>query len=572
MTTAFDRRLGTILVKRGLVTREVLAESTEAARSEEKPLSTALVERKAVAERDLIGAVAQEMNIPPVDLEQVRPSDAALESLPQDLSAYYGVLPVSRLGSTLTLAVANPFDVLKLDDIQLVSGCDVRPVVNTEAGIQRAIDRAYNPGAEEMQELVDDFSDSAVELTKTAFDQDEELDLSEIAADDRQSPVVKFVNLIIYQAVTSNTSDVHIEPYERRVRIRYRQDGILYETLEVPKRMQNAVVTRIKVMSQLDIAERRRPQDGKFQVRIDGRQIDFRVSVLPTVHGEKVVLRVLDSSAVNRRLEALGFQSRALELIRSAVHAPYGMVLVTGPTGSGKSTTLYACLREILSTEDNVITVEDPVEYQMEGVNQVAVNVKQGLTFASALRSILRQDPDIIMVGEIRDTETAEIAIKAALTGHLVLSTLHTNDAPSTITRLIDMSIDPFMVASSVLVVAAQRLARRLCPDCKEAIRVPEDRLLDVGFTPEQAADAVVYEPKGCSRCTNGFRGRFGLLEVMPLTEDIKRLIIGGGSALDIRAATVREGMLTLRQCGVENVLNGNTCIEEVLQVTMADG
>jgi type IV pilus assembly protein PilB len=569
--SAFDRRLAGLLAKRGLCSREDLAAAGDAAQRDRQPLSAALVDGKFIAERDLVGAIAQEMGLAPVDLERLHPSEAALESLPQDLSTYYGVLPLARLGNILTLAVANPFDILKLDDLQLVTGCDIRPVVATESAIARATQHAYNPGAEQVQELVDDFGNKAVELTKSVEEQDEDLDLSELTKDDSAHPVVKFVNLIIYQAVTTNTSDIHIEPCEKRLRIRCRRDGILYETLEVPKRMQNSVTSRLKVMAQLDIAERRRPQDGKFQVKIDTRQIDFRVSILPTVHGEKVVLRILDSGNVNRRLEALGFEPEALQLIRTAIAAPYGMLLVTGPTGSGKSTTLYACLREILSPEDNIITVEDPVEYQIEGVNQVAVNVKQGLTFAAALRSILRQDPDIIMVGEIRDTETAEIAIKAALTGHLVLSTLHTNDAPSTVTRLIDMSIDPFMVASSVLLVAAQRLARKLCPECREPTKPPPERLVDVGCTPDEAANATVYRAKGCTRCTGGYRGRFGMLEVMPLSEEIKRLIIGGGSAIDIRAAALREGMISLRRCGLRNALKGVTSVEEVLAHTTAD-
>ena len=571
MVTAFDRRLGTILVKSGLVSREAAEESTQTATDEGQPLSTVLVEGKLVTERELIGAVAQELDIPPIDLERVRPAEEALECLPQDLASYYGVLPISKIGDVLTLAVANPVDILKLDDLQLVTGCAVRPVVSTSAAINRAKERAYDPGTEEMRDLVDDFGEAAIELTRSGEEDDEDLDLTQVAGESSDSPVVKFVNLILYQGVTGGTSDIHIEPFEKRVRIRCRQDGVLVETLEVPKRMQNAVVSRIKVLAQLDIAERRRPQDGKFQARVEGRQVDFRVSVLPTVHGEKVVMRILDSSSVNKRLEALGFETQALEHIRNAIRAPYGMILITGPTGSGKSTTLYACINEILSTEDNIVTVEDPVEYQIEGVNQVAVNVKQGLTFASALRSILRQDPDIVLVGEIRDTETAEIAAKAALTGHLVFSTLHTNDAPSTVTRLIDMSIDPFMVASSVLLVAAQRLARRLCTECREPFKPPIERLLDVGFTREQAEAATLYRPKGCSRCLQGYRGRFGLLEVMPITEEIRRLIIEGGSALDIRATALKQGMVGLRECGLRACLEGATSIEEILRATMAD-
>jgi len=573
MVTAFDRRLGTILLKRGLVSRGSLEENTQTAANDGQPLSTVLTANKVTTEHDLIGALAQEFNIPPVNLERVHPGDEALDCLPRDLADYYGVLPLSKIGDVLTLAAANPVDVLKLDDLHLVTGCVIRPVVSTAAAIRAACERAYDPGAEEMRELVDDLGEAAIELQEARGDEDDDLDLSALIQSTQggDSPVVKFVNLILYQAVTSGASDIHIEPFEKRVRIRCRQDGVLYETLEVPKRMQNAVVSRIKVLSALDIAERRRPQDGKFQARIERRQVDFRVSVLPTVHGEKVVLRILDSTTVTKRLESLGFETEALSLIRGAIKSAYGMILITGPTGSGKSTTLYACIHEILSTEDNIITVEDPVEYQIEGVNQVAVNVKQGLTFAAALRAILRQDPDIVLVGEVRDTETAEIAVKAALTGHLVFSTLHTNDAPSTITRLIDMSIDPFMVASSVLLVAAQRLTRRLCPECREGFKAPPERLLKVGFTPEEAETATLFRPKGCSRCIQGYHGRFGLIEVMPMTEEIRRLIIGGGSAIDIRATALKQGMVSLRRAGVHACLNGFTSIEEVLRVTMGD-
>jgi type IV pilus assembly protein PilB len=389
-----------------------------------------------------------------------------------------------------------------------------------------------------------------------------------------QAPVVKLVNLIIIQGIRQKASDIHIEPMDKQVRVRYRVDGVMRESISPPKKMQNSLVSRIKIIAGLDIAEKRRPQDGKFQIRVDNRKIDFRVSVLPIIFGEKVVLRILDSSNLTLNLDSLGFEEKALRDIRFAIGQPYGMLLVTGPTGSGKSTTLYSAIREVLTPEENITTVEDPVEYQLEGVNQVQVSVKRGLTFAAALRSILRQDPDTIMIGEIRDQETVEIAVKAALTGHLVFSTLHTNDAPSTITRMVDMGVDRFLVASSVCCVAAQRLARKLCEECKKPLDVkpPRDHLLALGFLPEEIDNLVLYHAVGCPRCEGkGYKGWFALLETLPLTDDVRRVIIKGGSAIEIREMAMKEKMINLRRCGLLNVIKGRSSLEEVLKVTVGD-
>ena len=510
------------------------------------------------------------MNIPPIDLSKVEVTSDALESIPEDLATYYGVVPIARLGNILTVAVANPFDVLKLDDVGLVTGCQLMPVVSTEGTIRRAIDRFYKSGEQEMEQLLEDMADPELEMTSKP---EEEEDAANITAETGDSPVVKLVNMIIYQAIKSKSSDIHIEPYEKRLVVRYRQDGVLYEALVPPKKMQNGIISRIKVMSDLDIAERRRPQDGKFQLKVDGRQIDFRVSVLPVIHGEKIVLRILDSSNLTLNLDALGFEEKALVDFRNAINSAYGMILVTGPTGSGKSTTLYSALKEIMTVEDNIVTVEEPVEYQLEGINQVPVNVKRGLTFAAALRSILRQDPDKIMIGEIRDLETVEIAIKAALTGHLVLSTLHTNDAPSTVTRMVDMGVDPFMIATSVLLVSAQRLCRRLCKECRgEMEALPPERMVALGFTEAEAkSNPKIYRAKGCPRCTNGYKGRFAVLETLPMNEEIRQCIIKGKSAVDIKELALTQGMITLRRCGLLNVLRGNTSLDEVMRVTMVD-
>jgi type IV pilus assembly protein PilB len=568
----FDKKLRSILLAAQLATDEVLDKATEIANGEQKTLSQVLIEQAFVEERAFIGSISAEMNIPPIDLSRTVASDDALGCLPQDMALYYGVLPLAKIGNVLTMAVANPFDIMKLDDVQIITGCDICPVVSTEVSIRKAIEKSYNRGEAEMSQLFENLGDAEVELKQNSQEAEESVDLMELTGSAETSPVVKLVNLLIYQAVRDGASDIHIEPFEKKIRVRYRQDGSLHETISPPKGMQSAIVSRIKIMSDLDIAEKRRPQDGKFQIRLDGRNVDFRVSILPTIHGEKVVMRILDSGNLALSLDSLGFETKALEDFRNAIASPYGMILVTGPTGSGKSTTLYSSLREMMRVEDNTITVEDPVEYQLDGVNQVAVNVKRGLTFAAALRSILRQDPDIIMVGEIRDKETVEIAVKAALTGHLVLSTLHTNDAPGTITRMIDMEVDPFMVASSTVLVSAQRLARKLCEECREEMEMKPQALFSLGATEEDMKDGIhIYRPVGCARCTAGYKGRFALLETMPITDALKRIVIDGGSVLDLKKQALIEGMITLRRAGVRNAIRGKTSLEEIVSVTMVD-
>lgn len=567
----FDKRLKGILTKAGLVSSGDVDDCIKEAVDRKKPLSQVLVERNLVEERALIGSIAREMNIPPIDLSRTDVTTEALESLPPDLAEYYGVVPIAKLGNLLTVAVANPYDVLKLDDVGLVTGCQLMPVVSTEEAIRNSIGRFYRSNEQEMENLLDGMADPDLEITSSGGEDPEDTEF-DITSESDESPVVKLVNMIIYQAIKNKVSDIHIEPYEKRLVVRYRQDGVLYEALTPPKKMQNAITSRLKVMSDLDIAERRRPQDGKFQLRLEGRQVDFRISVLPVVHGEKVVMRILDSSNLTLSLDSLGFEEKALIDFRDAISVPYGMILVTGPTGSGKSTTLYSAMKEIMSVEDNIVTVEDPVEYQLEGINQVPVNVKRGLTFAAALRSILRQDPDKILIGEIRDLETIEIAIKAALTGHLVLSTLHTNDAPSTITRMVDMGVDPFMIATSVVLVSAQRLCRRLCPDCREEEEIPDERLLALGLAKEDLKQKpTFYQAKGCPRCAAGYKGRFALLETLPMSENVRKEVIRGGSALDIKTLALEEGMVTLRKCGLYNAMRGHTSLEEVVRVTMAD-
>lgn len=565
--SSFDKKVRSILTKKVSFPEEVIDEAFEKAKAESKSLVEILVARGDIEEKELVGLIAAESGFPPIDPDRITIDEDLLNIIPQKTADEYLIFPVTKLGNILTIAVANPFDILKMDNIRIFTHCELRPVVASERAIRDIIKRGFCADEDKMAEIFDNVDDIEVEVKEEKEETDDlELDISE-----EGSPVVRLVNMIIANAIRDRVSDIHIEPFEKKIIVRYRQDGVLKEVMSPPKSMQNPIVSRIKIMASLDIAEKRRPQDGKFQVKMDRKQVDFRTSILPVVHGEKVVLRLLDASNLTLNLESLGFEDKALEDYRHSIIQPYGMILITGPTGSGKSTTLYSAVKEIWDPETNLVTVEDPVEYQLEGINQVPVNPKRGMTFAGALRSILRQDPDVILIGEIRDAETIEIAVKAALTGHLVLSTLHTNDAASTITRMIDMGLDPFMVASSVVLVAAQRLARVLCSACKERIEVPKERLLSIGFAEDLIPSAEIYKAVGCSRCSAGYKGRFAVLETLPVTERVKRLVIEGKSAIDVKKAAMEEGMLTLRKCAVLNASRGKTSLEEVLRVTMAD-
>ncbi|MDJ0975414.1 MAG: ATPase, T2SS/T4P/T4SS family [Planctomycetota bacterium] len=567
---SFNRRIVRILEESGLVEMDVLAQASSVANKGDKSVTDHLLEQGTFEEAELLGVLAERLGVPPIDLQRVDiPSDVK-DTVSADLARETGCLPINKTGGLLTVAVSNPFDVVKHDDLRLATGCDLRLALALEPQISKAIEAFYMGGERNLSEILDEV-DPEMDVLEKIEDEDEIVDIAR-GEDGDDAPVIKLVNLLIYNAIKGKASDIHIEPFEKRLVVRYRLDGRLEEAMEPPKRLQNSITSRLKIMADLDIAEKRKPQDGKFQVKAEGRQIDFRVSTLPVVHGEKVVLRILDGSNLALSLDKLGFEEKALGDFRKAITSPYGMILVTGPTGSGKTTTLYSAVKEIMKPEDNFVTVEDPVEYQLGGINQVQVNPKSGLTFSAALRSILRQDPDVVMIGEIRDTETIDIAVKAALTGHLVLSTLHTNDAASTITRMIDMGVDPFMVASSTLLVSAQRLIRRLCPHCKEQYNAKPQRLLEIGFTEEEAkSKPALWKPKGCNRCTQGYTGRFALLETIPMTEAIKRMIIDGHSAIELRNKAMDEGMITLRRCALLNALRGNTSIEEVLRVTLSD-
>ena len=558
-----------LLVDGGLVS----VEEWNSARDKGGNIVDALLSSNALEEDALLEALARASGAAPLDLSRVTPDPSAIQALAQETCLEYGILPITKNGDILTIAVADPFDVLLLDDLKRRAGCQIRQVVSSPPVLKRAIERVYQAGAKAVESLLDEANANAGSLEVKGGDV-EDIDLAAQGAEGDDAPAVKLINLVLLRALKEKASDVHLEPGDKALRVRFRVDGNMKLVMTPPKSILNALVSRLKIMAQLDIAERFSPQDGKFQIRYEGRTIDFRLSILPVVGGEKAVMRILDGGSLALKLESMGYESRSLEDIRKAINAAYGMMLVTGPTGSGKSTTLYSCVQEVATPDVNVVTVEDPVEYRMDGINQVPVNPKRGLTFAGALRSILRQDPDVILVGEIRDTETADIAIKAALTGHLVLSTLHTNDAPSTISRLMDMGVDPFMVSSSLLCIGAQRLARKLCEGCRKAIEIPEPELLSMGYREEELQAGVKVwapNPSGCGRCNAGYRGRFAILETLYLDDDLKRMVVERRSVHEIKAYAVEQGMLTLRRVGLLNAMRGRTSLEEVLRVTLED-
>lgn len=567
----YDKKVAAVLLSNGLLEQTQAATLSEQARNERKSLTQVLIEQNLLAEDDIVACIAHELGMPPIHLDRVKFDKEVVASLKMDAAKRYQVLPISRVENVLTVAMANPFDILTLDDIKVISGCTLIPVVASEKAIEKAIEEAYKVEEKVVDvvgSILDEINAADIELTET--DKDAEVadnDISTLTNED--SPIVKYTWGIISEAIRTKASDIHLECFEKDARLRYRMDGACRIMKPPPFKRYGAIISRIKILSELDIAERRIPQDGKFQVKYQGKQVDFRVSTLPMVHGEKVCIRLLDSSNLSLSLDSLGFEKRCLDQFKWAVAQPYGMMLVTGPTGSGKSTTLYSCVAETLDDEENINTVEDPVEYQLHGVNQCQVNPKRGMTFAKALKALLRQDPDTIMIGEIRDQETAEIAIKAALTGHLVLSTLHTNDAPSTITRIVDMGIDRFQVASSIILICAQRLLRKLCSECKQPTDIPPQRLLEVGILEEEIPQGTWFKAGGCKTCmSKGYKGRFAVLETLQMTEPVRRIVVSGGSAMDIRAQALEEGMLTLRRVALLNAMRGKTSIEQVLAGT----
>ncbi|HEY5132810.1 MAG TPA: type IV-A pilus assembly ATPase PilB [Candidatus Krumholzibacteriaceae bacterium] len=521
-----------------------------------------LVKIGAISEKAFAEFLSQTYNVPAVDLDEINSDEHSIELIPPEVATKFQVVPIKREGRVLTVAMANPDNIFAIDDIKFITGLEVRAVVATETAIKRAIDRFYE-SADSLAEVMKDMQED--------FEIVEEMDDDSAAAEaqSEDAPVVKLVNSLIADAVNKGASDIHVEPFEKKLRVRYRIDGVLHEMMSPPYRMKGAVTSRLKIMAELDIAEKRVPQDGRIKIRIGPKKIDLRVSSLPTIYGEKIVMRILDKSNLQIDLTKLGFQPEALQKLVKGIEMPYGMVLVTGPTGSGKTTTLYSALNKINLPEFNIMTAEDPVEYNIDGINQVMVHEEIGLTFAAALKAFLRQDPNIVMVGEIRDLETASIAVKAALTGHLVLSTLHTNDAPSTINRMIDMGIEPFLVSSSVNVIMAQRLVRKLCSKCKQKEKIHPEALRDLGITSDEVFD--IYKAGGCPACSNtGYSGRTGLYEVMPVSDTLREMILNRASAAEIKEQAVREGMHSLRSDGIWKVKNGITSLEEVLRESAA--
>ncbi len=567
-------KFGEILLQSGKISQKQLHEALQVQREQGGRLGTTLVKLGYLSERELVDFLSKHFRVPAVDLMSMEIDESVLKIIPPDIARKYTILPISKTGATVTMAMIDPTNVFAMDDVKFMTGYKVEPVVASETAIRMAIDRYYGTThAIELKKVMEDLSEETGGDLEV-LDEEEELDLATLEEESEQAPVVKLVNIILTDAIKRGASDIHIEPYERDYRVRYRIDGILYEMMRPPLKLKEAITSRAKIMARLDIAEKRLPQDGRIKIKtkIAGKtkDLDFRVSVLPTIFGEKIVMRLLDKDKLMLDMTKLGFDAEPLRRFEQAILRPYGMVLVTGPTGSGKTNTLYSALQRINTPEVNIITAEDPVEFNLSGINQVQMKEQIGLNFAHSLRSFLRQDPNIILVGEIRDFETAEVAIKAAMTGHLVLSTLHTNDAPSSISRLMNMGIEPFLVATSVHMIAAQRLVRRVCSFCKEPSEVAPQALVAAGFSEHEARTIKLFRGRGCERCSStGYKGRVGLYEVMDIDEDLRDTILAGASASELRQRAIERGMVTLRGAGLQKIREGVTTIEEVLRETV---
>jgi type IV pilus assembly protein PilB len=568
-------RLGEILIKESLITEDQLQKALEFQRSNGGKLGSCLTKMGYITDDDITGVLSRQYGVPSINLKYYEIDPTVIKLIPQDTATRYQVIPLSRVGSVLTIAMTDPTNVFAMDDIKFMTGFNVEPVVASESAIGEAIHRFYG-GAEsnheEISKMMKDLAMDDQELELTS--EEAELDTATLERAAEEAPIIKLVNLILTDSVKRGASDIHIEPYEMELRVRFRVDGVLQTVMSPPLRLKDAISSRLKIMAKLDIAEKRLPQDGRIMIKYkaDGKkkELDFRVSTVPTLYGEKIVLRLLDKENLRLDMTKLGFEPESLKKFERNILKPYGMVLVTGPTGSGKTNTLYSSVARLNQVDTNIMTAEDPVEFQLAGINQVQMKEQIGLNFAAALRAFLRQDPNIILVGEIRDFETAEIAVKAALTGHMVLSTLHTNDAPSTISRLMNMGIEPFLVATSVNLICAQRLVRRICVNCKTELEVPEQALIDAGYTPEEVKTTKIYHGKGCSTCNKGgYKGRTGLYEVMEVNDELRELILVGASALELKKKAIEQGMITLRRSGLIKAALGQTTIEEVLRETV---
>jgi type IV pilus assembly protein PilB len=572
-------KLGEILIKEKVVTQEQLKQALEFQKSNGGRLGNALVKLNFLTDDEVTAVLSRQYGVPSINLAYFEVDPNVIKLIPMETATKYQILPLSRVGSSLTVAMVDPTNVFAMDDIKFMTGFNIEPVVASETAITDAIKKHYGTVEDierkkELEEIVSFIDEGQAESVELEEQDEASLNLAQLEKAAEEAPVIKLVNYILTDAVKRGASDIHMEPYEKEYRVRYRVDGMLQTMMNPPTKLRDAIISRVKIMAKLDISEKRLPQDGRIMIKFkkDGKmkQLDFRVSVLPTLHGEKVVMRLLDKENLRLDMTKLGFEPESLAKFQKAIFKPYGMVLVTGPTGSGKTNTLYSSIAQLNKPDTNIITAEDPVEFQLPGINQVQMKEQIGLNFAAALRSFLRQDPNIILVGEIRDFETAEIAIKAALTGHLVLSTLHTNDAPSTISRLMNMGIEPFLVATSVHLIVAQRLGRRVCNDCKVEEDISPQVLIDAGFTPEEARTVKIYKGQGCANCSNrGYKGRVGLYEVLEITDELRELILVGASALEIKRKAIEQGMLTLRRSGLLKVAQGISTLEEVIRETV---
>ena len=574
MVESFRDRLVDILINGKLVTEDQLNAALEIQKKIGGSLGKILIWEGFISQKDLMVAMSRQLNIPPIDLSKYKIDKSIISLIPDRIVKQYSIMPISKIGNVLTIAMSDPLNIFAIDDIKSITSYQIQPIIATEADIKEAINSYYGRETQDIAKMLEDTGEPAtLELER---EEDEKVDVSEVVEESQKAPIVKIVNLILNEAMKRRASDIHIEPREKALRVRYRVDGNLQDAFILPKKNQNAIIARLKIMSKMDITETRVPQDGRFKINFENKDIDFRVSVLPITFGGKIVMRALDKSSLNIGLDKMGFLPGPLATFKVALARPYGMILVTGPTGSGKSTTLYSIINQMNTPDRNIITLEDPVEYELDGITQIHARPEIGLTFVSGLKSVLRQSPDVVMVGEIRDAETADIAIKASLTGQLILSTLHTNDSAGAITRLIDMGVEPFLVASSLILSSAQRLMRRICTQCKEEVDVPKNVLERIGFSPEDIEKRKIktfYKGKGCSRCNKtGYYGRFGILEALLIDDTIRDMIMKKGSGDEIKNYAIKKlEMKTLRENALENCVNGVTTLEEALRITSED-
>ena len=572
---SFGERIADALVEDGLLTTKQVEGLMEQQKKEGTRFMKLVLEKAFVSEQDMTVSMGRVLNVPPINLSRLSIPTEIAELLPREVAHSHKIIPITRLENKLFIAMADPLNVLAIDDVKRITKLEVQPLIATEKAIMEKLNNLDSAKSGSMEDIIQDarkkVEDGDSDTIETVKEAIEEVNLDQLAASSEEAPVIKLANIILVQAIKDRASDVHVEPFEKSIRLRYRVDGVLMDATPPPKQMQLALASRLKIMASLDIAERRLPQDGRMRVRVGGKDFDLRVSIMPTVHGEKIVLRVLDKTNLSASIDKLGLDPDTFQQFKSAVDAPHGLILVTGPTGSGKTTTLYSALNELNNPIYNIITVEDPVEFQIPGINQVPVKKEIGLTFANALRSILRQDPDIIMIGEIRDTETAEIAIEAALTGHQVLSTMHCNDAPGAIARLDDMGVAPFLISSSVILSCAQRLMRRICSHCKEPVTYPSKMYQDLNIDPSIFDGVTLYRGRGCERCKNsGYAGRLAIIEAMTISDEIRKLVIARANTREMGKVAIGQGMRTLRMVALDRVRDGVSTLEQVLLLTSA--